>query len=455
MSKVKTAKKLFDSLSKTVKGLDKVDAEKILAKIDTPEKAIALRGAEREEYLKALDAVYGDTETRIPQVLSDNNIKGFHGTPKQFEGEAINLNKSGENTGVNTANSFSITTDPRLASEYADWGIDSGNNIIPVRVNTSNLITRDAVGRQIKNSIRSKIIDNAAEVDKKDGVLFKNLLDDPNEYIQKPADIVFVTNPNIVRSEFAAFDPRFKNNPLLMAGAAGAAVTMLPEEGEASVAGGYKGLKNIMKIGDSLVHVSDDGTKTLVKHPMQPKTRRYTNSEGRSFELANDVEFGGPEFTFDPTLRPKNADEMQDIVKSSLEDTNVLPDTKVPKNGNGGKKGAAALLGAGLASGKPQDLLAAPAKDLMGIARMYRENVADPIADAIKARLTPDVNVGGKTYQTSSPVSDLVVDVGYDPLNAVSGGAGLALGALDAASSMNEEEKAPNFNELRKILKKK
>ena len=85
----------------------------------------------------------------------------------------------------------------------------------------------------------------------------------------------------------------------------------------------------------------------------------------------------------------------------------------------------------------------------------YRQNIVEPIADKLKQKLTPDVNVQGKQYQTSSPVSDFALDMAADPLNYASGGAGQALGTLDMATSFGEESPKRNYEGLKAILNKK
>lgn len=85
----------------------------------------------------------------------------------------------------------------------------------------------------------------------------------------------------------------------------------------------------------------------------------------------------------------------------------------------------------------------------------YRQNIVEPIADKLKQKLTPDVNIQGKQYQTSSPVSDIALDMAADPLSYVGGGAGAGLGALDMATSLGEETPKQKYEGLKSILNKK
>jgi hypothetical protein len=56
----------------------------ILDKVDTAEKAVALQGPARKEYLEALDAVYGDKAARMKQ-LGFGDKTWFHGAKENFD----------------------------------------------------------------------------------------------------------------------------------------------------------------------------------------------------------------------------------------------------------------------------------------------------------------------------------------------------------------------------------
>jgi hypothetical protein len=107
----------------------------------------------------------------------------------------------------------------------------------------------------------------------------------------------------------------------------------------------------------------------------------------------------------------------------------------------------------GMSSG--MDVLGSGVNDLKEGFQMYRDRIANPIAEKLKKTLTPDVQVGDKTYQTSSAVTDMGMDIMGDPLTYAGGGAGMALGAMDAATSLGEEAPKRNFDALKHILQKK
>lgn len=265
---------------------DEVDlktAEDVIGAFNTEERGLStLRDPKaREQYLQALDEVYGPVKKR--EELTGHTVDVYHGTPEPFMGDSINLLKSGQNTGVNTANTFASTTSPRLAGEYADFGIESGNNIIPLKVNIKNMIERDAYGKSIPNSIRSKQVENAI-LQKKDGIVYKNLVDDPNEILQNPETVIFSGNPSNMRSKFAAFDPRFKNSSNLLAG--GAALPMGAPE-----ASPIPALKEVAStVANTYADLRDKAADYLAdKINIYPESMRGSEPEQRTKELTSEA----------------------------------------------------------------------------------------------------------------------------------------------------------------------
>jgi hypothetical protein len=185
-------------------------ATSLLEKIKTPEMAAALKGADRAEYLKALDTVYGDVAAR--QKLTGHTTDAYHGTSTPdidvLNSPAYQNNTVGPGRGLGTF----LTRNPEVAQEY-------GNQIMPLKVNR-----RKQVAIEPDNSTFTS--DEAQQVrelftDKPDlkNVTIKDVYDSPNPYSPK-SDVIIVKDPSSVRSKFAAFDPRFKDSPLLLAGAA-------------------------------------------------------------------------------------------------------------------------------------------------------------------------------------------------------------------------------------------
>lgn len=100
------------------------DAKSILSKIDSPEKAIALTGKEREKYLKALDEVYGDRSKRS-QEMGFGKRNWYHGTTvpvDEFKHEAKGLSTNAQSA----KKGFFFAEDPSTASDYADLAREKG-----------------------------------------------------------------------------------------------------------------------------------------------------------------------------------------------------------------------------------------------------------------------------------------------------------------------------------------
>jgi hypothetical protein len=100
------------------------DAKKLLAGIETAEQAAKLTGAERQAYLEALDAVYGDRAKRAADMGFSDNVY-YHGTTvdiPEFKHDAKGLS-----TGAQSAKKgFFFASDPSTASDYADLAREKG-----------------------------------------------------------------------------------------------------------------------------------------------------------------------------------------------------------------------------------------------------------------------------------------------------------------------------------------
>lgn len=202
------------------------DAAKVLEKIDNPELATSLKGQERAEYLQALDEVYGPQAQRAKD-MGFGKKDWFHGTEadiKSFDNEKL----GSKMTGFTTKEGHHFASKPEHATTYT-FGAGPGGNIIPVKIkkpesayypDSSTLMPSDAY--TIKEHFKQK----------NSPIVLKDIIDtnysaysDP-EYLKTfghkesdYGDIAVVKNPSQIRSKFAAFDPRFKDSALLMAGA--------------------------------------------------------------------------------------------------------------------------------------------------------------------------------------------------------------------------------------------
>lgn len=166
----------FDKLKKL---MDPKAAEEILAAIDTPEKALALAGKDREQYLNALEALHGPQAKRAADM-------GF-GPETWYHGTSENFQKFDKSKSLEDKNNIYITPNKETANWYTSainhpqYADDAGQNIMPLKV---------------KNQITSP----------KEDLL-------PEATVKNPADI---------RSKHAAFDPRFADSPYLMSAVGGA-----------------------------------------------------------------------------------------------------------------------------------------------------------------------------------------------------------------------------------------
>lgn len=82
-----------------------------------------------------------------------------------------------------------------------------------------------------------------------------------------------------------------------------------------------------------------------------------------------------------------------------------------------------------------------PLNKLQSLLKSYRTNISEPLANKFREQITPDISIGGKTYKTSSPVTDLGTSIMTDPLTYVPGSPGAGLGILELMSELKKEDK--------------
>jgi hypothetical protein len=93
-------------------------AQAILKAIDTPEKAVALTGDERNAYLQALDLVHGPREQRAKD-MGFGKKTWFHGTGADidaFDPELLRTNATGPTGSLG----FHFSKNPGMANQYAE-----------------------------------------------------------------------------------------------------------------------------------------------------------------------------------------------------------------------------------------------------------------------------------------------------------------------------------------------
>jgi len=243
------------------------DAQRLLAKVATPEQAVALKGADREAYLQALDQVYGARAKRAKE-MGFGDKTWYHGTANDFDQFAKdNLGAAGRDHGE----AYFFAKNPEMANEFAEHSAigkggqefidqkdlvaslqdelaDAESNhqfnkwhkinktleketqklstmggeeqVMPVRLRSNNKpATTEAYGSFWPEKMINDYLKKAD-----DSLIIKNLQDSPAG-LGTRGDVGIVKNPNQIRSTNSAFDPRFKDSPLLLAGHAGAAPT--------------------------------------------------------------------------------------------------------------------------------------------------------------------------------------------------------------------------------------
>ena len=140
----------------------------------------------------------------------------FHGTDGNYR--VIDEEMYGKNTGTAGATAFHMSAIPDVANDYAQLRAMTGQptSIMPLRTLTPTRVAQTDKGTMAVNSLTGKIgqrrlADEISNVRDQGGQLLviKNSDDSPvpgRDYTQ-----VIATDPNLVRSEFAAFNPKKRN----------------------------------------------------------------------------------------------------------------------------------------------------------------------------------------------------------------------------------------------------
>jgi len=246
MGKYESLLKALGVVGKAVESVGD-DALKALEKVSTAETAVGLKGEARNEYLKALDEVYGPESVR--QQLTGHTTDAFHGSPKRnldqikthFEAKRPLERSSTIDTGI------SVTPDEKFAGRYTglqgeiyplkvkkgktfDYQNPKDIEKLKTQLKKNNAIfdannKQHLIDVQEGKVVRPEYLDSLSE----DGA-WNTLELEPvqkalkqlgyNSYHMEESGVknLGVYDSNQVRSKFAAFDPRFKDSPLLMAG---------------------------------------------------------------------------------------------------------------------------------------------------------------------------------------------------------------------------------------------
>lgn len=269
-------------------------AKALLEKISTPEISTALQGPEREAYLKALDRVYGDRVKRM-QDMGFGAERFYHGTPQQ---KAIEQFKPGGGSGEVHGRGVYVTKDPETANVYTDIldqhsGVptaDESGAVIPLRIRAQKTFAatqdknnldpglKEAIGKlvgrdnlpEVWNKINSEARAKDAIIGKIDPKDFSTVVKKygydsiagDTEGFNRAVRDINIIDPKNVRSEFAAFDPRFAKSGKIMAGVSPAANAMMEEQ--------QTPLDYIGKGFDAYTSVKDRFAKALADRMVPP-----------------------------------------------------------------------------------------------------------------------------------------------------------------------------------------
>lgn len=175
------------------------EAKAILAKIKTPEQAVALKGAEREQYLKALDSVYGDKKQRMNE-MDYGRERWYHGSPNDPE-RLVSGKSLGEKSGNAQSPQIFLTNKKDTAKMYGK----------PLEIHTNREVPKvdqPAYGEDVSEAYRDYDGD-------KEGINLR--LSGHDGEMSNERWLMLPDGKGLRRSD-AAFDPRFKDSDLLLAG---------------------------------------------------------------------------------------------------------------------------------------------------------------------------------------------------------------------------------------------
>lgn len=226
----------FDKLAKAL-GIAAEDLARLspdvvntLEKVDTPEMAVALKGAEREKYLNALDKTYGDKAKRAAD-MGFGKETYYHGSTSQAPIESFDISKTGARTDAgNLGQAVYVTPKKFIADAYSSHP----NNTYPLKINKGKSAYLDEpmdsadITNKISGLAKSLGVNSAPEFkgsSQVDANFAKELTEKAKAAGLSSTEFgseVAIYDPTKIRSTNAAFDPRFKNSSKLLAGVSAA-----------------------------------------------------------------------------------------------------------------------------------------------------------------------------------------------------------------------------------------
>ncbi|MFM1781358.1 MAG: hypothetical protein RLZZ181_123 [Pseudomonadota bacterium] len=218
---VEAAKKHFENQLKTASGPDKLRLTKNLE--EETEKLQRLK-----EMLK--DSLSIDNSTAGKEKVFKEYIKSlkdYASIPSELS-DLEDISKWELSRLSELLNDSQIKAIKQAVESGRNVAYSKGQNVLPVkiRLDPDKTHIKDYMGQEYRDSSYAKELQDAKEAGKT-ATVFKNTYDPGSPKHVVKQDITAVSDPSLVRSKFAAFDPRFKDLPGLMAG--GAAMTMAPQ----------------------------------------------------------------------------------------------------------------------------------------------------------------------------------------------------------------------------------
>ena len=241
---------------------------------------------------------------------------------------------------------------------------------------------------------------------------------------------------------FVATDPSFANGYADMARSSDKASQVLPlriktnNYFDPSTGEGKKVAREILDEQFSYVK-NPETKKSIIDRQMtdlaNPKENWHVVEDSRFSEL---LKKRGYDTAF---IREKGAENLAVMEPNQIRSKFAAFDPRFKDSAKIMAGGAGAMIGVN-ALGDNQAQAAVEEFNPVGLAKSandwFSKNVAEKISAPVKAQLTPDLNVRGQTYPTSSAVTDFAIDAGTDPRSWVAGPLGDALGASEFLGEM-------------------
>jgi len=396
----------------------------ILESVDSAEKAIALSGPERKQYLDALDAVYGDKAKRMKD-MGFGDKTWFHGTTVPID-EFQNTAKGLSTNAQSAKKGFFFAQDPSTASDYANLANEKG-----IVREGDKVTTKWLSAKEYQESVSPDVIkDLKYDLYEKQSLLkkYSDMLENTEQTIlnRKTKKIPEGITPQEHADDIKWLEEKANNfkdkinglNNFILEN--DKKINFLQRESES---GGQNVLPVRLKGNKENIHVKNYGGESY---------RDTTYAD----EMAKAQASGKTGVLFKNTYDPADqSNRVRQNIAAVFEPNQIRSEFAAfdPRFKNSAK------LMAGVSPAANQmfaDNQQSPLDYLKKGFDYYQDKVAKPIGDKMKSMLTPDVSVSGQSFKTSSPATDFLIDTVSDPINYVPGSPGAAMTALQVMSGL-------------------